>query len=88
MFGMLQYIVLAMAKNGEMIGGIIVIERQDGREFDLVSKYQPTGDQPTAIKQLTEGIEQGEKAQILLGATGLGKLLRFQTSLKMSTNRH
>ena len=82
MFGMLQYTVLAMAKNGEMIGGIIVIERQDGREFDLVSKYQPTGDQPTAIKQLTEGIEQGEKAQILLGATGTGKTFTISNVIK------
>jgi len=41
--------------------------------FDLVSKYEPTGDQPAAIKQLTTGIENGVKEQILLGATGTGK---------------
>lgn len=41
--------------------------------FKLTSKYQPTGDQPQAISQLTEGIEQGEPAQVLLGVTGSGK---------------
>jgi len=39
----------------------------------LVSDYQPTGDQPTAIKQLTEGIGNGERNQTLLGVTGSGK---------------
>ena len=42
-------------------------------EFKLTSEYQPTGDQPTAIKKLTEGVESGEKAQVLLGVTGSGK---------------
>jgi excinuclease ABC subunit B len=41
--------------------------------FQLVSKYQPTGDQPTAIQQLTEGILVGERHQVLLGVTGSGK---------------
>lgn len=41
--------------------------------FELVSHYQPSGDQPQAIQQLVTGIKQGEKAQILLGATGTGK---------------
>ena len=41
--------------------------------FKLTSKYQPTGDQPQAIRLLTEGIEQGEPAQVLLGVTGSGK---------------
>lgn len=41
--------------------------------FKLTSKYQPTGDQTQAIRQLTEGIEQGEPAQVLLGVTGSGK---------------
>lgn len=41
--------------------------------FKLTSKYQPTGDQPQAIRQLTESIEQGEPAQVLLGVTGSGK---------------
>ncbi|GEO09767.1 excinuclease ABC subunit UvrB [Segetibacter aerophilus] len=41
--------------------------------FNLVSPYQPAGDQPAAIQQLTEGILQGEKYQTLLGVTGSGK---------------
>ena len=42
-------------------------------EFKLTSKYKPTGDQPEAIRQLTEGIQSGERAQVLLGVTGSGK---------------
>lgn len=41
--------------------------------FKLTSKYKPTGDQPEAIKQLTEGIEQDVPVQVLLGVTGSGK---------------
>ena len=42
-------------------------------EFKLTSKYSPTGDQPEAIRLLTEGIQQGERSQVLLGVTGSGK---------------
>ncbi|MCT8387374.1 excinuclease ABC subunit UvrB [Leuconostoc lactis] len=42
-------------------------------EFEVVSKYEPTGDQPKAIDQLVRGINAGVKEQILLGATGTGK---------------
>src|SRR5438132_14069655 len=42
-------------------------------KFHLVSEYQPTGDQPAAIEKLTEGLEKGEKNQVLLGVTGSGK---------------
>ena len=42
-------------------------------EFKLTSDYQPTGDQPEAIKQLTDGINNGDRAQVLLGVTGSGK---------------
>lgn len=41
--------------------------------FELISSFKPTGDQPQAIRQLVEGIENGEKAQVLLGVTGSGK---------------
>ncbi len=41
--------------------------------FKLISNYSPTGDQPEAIKQLTDGITRGEHAQVLLGVTGSGK---------------
>ncbi|MBZ3775881.1 excinuclease ABC subunit UvrB [Lentilactobacillus otakiensis] len=50
-----------------------MIEREEDRKFDLVSKYKPTGDQPDAIKKLVAGINEGKKAQILKGATGTGK---------------
>lgn len=50
-----------------------MIYRQPDKMFELVSDYEPTGDQPEAIRDLTQGIEKGEKAQILLGATGTGK---------------
>ena len=42
-------------------------------DFKITSQYKPTGDQPQAIRQLTEGIQQGEPAQVLLGVTGSGK---------------
>ena len=42
-------------------------------DFKLTSKYQPTGDQPQAIRQLTEGVQEGVPAQVLLGVTGSGK---------------
>ena len=41
--------------------------------FHLTSKYKPTGDQPEAIRQLTDGLERGDRAQVLLGVTGSGK---------------
>lgn len=41
--------------------------------FKLTSRYKPTGDQPEAIRQLTEGIHRGDPAQVLLGVTGSGK---------------
>jgi excinuclease ABC subunit B len=43
------------------------------KKFDLVSNYRPSGDQPEAIKQLTEGVLAGDKHQTLLGVTGSGK---------------
>lgn len=42
-------------------------------DFKLISKYQPTGDQPEAIRQLTAGLERGDQSQVLLGVTGSGK---------------
>ena len=42
-------------------------------DYILTSKYQPTGDQPEAIRQLTDGLERGDLAQVLLGVTGSGK---------------
>ena len=42
-------------------------------EFQLTSKFSPTGDQPQAIEQLTQGVLDGVPAQVLLGVTGSGK---------------
>ena len=42
-------------------------------DFKITSKYKPTGDQPDAIRQLTEGVNNGDPAQVLLGVTGSGK---------------
>jgi len=42
-------------------------------KFELVSDFQPMGDQPDAIAQLVEGVETGDRFQTLLGATGTGK---------------
>ena len=42
-------------------------------DFKLTSKYQPTGDQPEAIRQLTESVREGDDAMVLLGVTGSGK---------------
>ncbi|MGD9665784.1 MAG: excinuclease ABC subunit UvrB, partial [Novosphingobium sp.] len=46
---------------------------QGGRKFELVSDYQPAGDQPTAIAELVEGAQNGDQTQVLLGVTGSGK---------------
>lgn len=51
-------------------------------DFELISDYQPTGDQPEAIAQLTEGIRQGLPAQTLLGVTGSGKTFTIANVIK------
>jgi excinuclease ABC subunit B len=50
--------------------------------FNLISPFQPTGDQPQAIKQLIDGINAGEKAQCLLGVTGSGKTFTMANVIK------
>ena len=50
--------------------------------YNLVSKFKPAGDQPKAIKELTEGIIEGKKFQILLGATGTGKTYTIANVIK------
>ena len=50
--------------------------------FDLVSKFNPSGDQPNAIKKLSEGIKNGKKYQVLLGATGTGKTFTIANVIK------
>ena len=50
--------------------------------FKLESKYKPSGDQPQAIKELVEGINEGKKSQVLLGATGTGKTFTIANVIK------
>ena len=50
--------------------------------FKLVSKYKPSGDQPEAIEKLVSGIKEGEKHQVLLGATGTGKTFTIANVIK------
>ena len=50
--------------------------------FELVSKYSPSGDQPEAIKELVQGIKDGKKEQVLLGATGTGKTFTIANVIK------
>ena len=50
--------------------------------FDLVSKFKPSGDQPEAIKELSKGIKDGKKYQVLLGATGTGKTFTIANVIK------
>ena len=52
------------------------------KQFELQSKYQPTGDQPEAIKELTAGVQNGVPAQVLLGVTGSGKTFTIANVIK------
>ena len=45
----------------------------NSHKFEIISQFKPTGDQPTAIKELVEGLDSGKRLQVLLGATGTGK---------------
>lgn len=59
-----------------------MIEKQTNLAFDLVSNYQPNGDQPQAIEQLIKNIKNNQKEQILLGATGTGKTFTVSNVIK------
>ena len=54
-------------------GNLIITRSSDPANFDLTSEFKPAGDQPTAIAELIEGIQTGERDQVLLGVTGSGK---------------
>ncbi len=54
--------------------------------FELVSKYEPSGDQPKAIEELVEGLKEGKKEQVLLGATGTGKTFTIANVIQ-ATNK-
>ena len=51
-------------------------------KFQLVSKYVPNGDQPEAIEKLVDGIKEGKRHQVLLGATGTGKTFTIANVIK------
>ena len=55
-------------------------------KFELVSKYEPTGDQPQAIKQLVDGLKKGEREQTLLGVTGSGKTFTMANIIEKTQN--
>ena len=48
-------------------------KHEGGKAFKIVSEFEPSGDQPLAIKELTEAAAEGERSQVLLGVTGSGK---------------
>ena len=50
--------------------------------FELISKYKPSGDQPQAIEKLVNGLNEGKKEQVLLGATGTGKTFTIANVIK------
>ena len=56
------------------------------KNFELVSSYKPSGDQPEAIKQLVEGVNRGDKFQTLLGVTGSGKTFTISNVI-VQTNK-
>lgn len=58
------------------------------REFKICSKYKPSGDQPKAIEQLTEGLLKGYDTQTLLGITGSGKTFTIANVIEKSKSQH
>ena len=56
--------------------------KREHKAFDLVSKYEPSGDQPKAIEELVEGVKSDKKYQVLLGATGTGKTFTIANVIK------
>lgn len=58
------------------------MRRQKMDKFNLISQYEPNGDQPQAIKELVKGLNDGEKEQVLLGATGTGKTFTIANVIK------
>ncbi|MBL0337898.1 MAG: excinuclease ABC subunit UvrB [Rhodospirillaceae bacterium] len=64
-----------MHRQDPLLSNTDIQEKQfsQGHKFEIVSDYRPAGDQPSAIKQLVQGLEEGAKDQVLLGVTGSGK---------------
>lgn len=72
-------------KKKKMIEYVCIYVDEGKKEFymfELVSKFQPNGDQPEAIHELVDGIENGKKHQVLLGATGTGKTFTIANVIK------
>ncbi len=61
------------------------VYQDGGVPFQVVSPFEPMGDQPKAIEQLVGGIENGQTAQVLLGATGTGKTFTIAKNDRAST---
>lgn len=73
--------VIFISKN-KNLGGNKLIQHKTEHQFELVSKYQPEGDQPEAIKKLVTNLNDNCKEQILLGATGTGKTFTISNVIK------
>lgn len=58
------------------------VHTDEGRPFEVVAPYEPTGDQPRAIEDLSQGIMHGQTAQVLLGATGTGKTFTIAKTIE------
>jgi excinuclease ABC subunit B len=58
------------------------------KEFQLVAPYAPSGDQPTAIAELVDGVLEGRKAQTLLGVTGSGKTFTMANVIAQVKSLH
>lgn len=61
---------------------MIIVRLGSDNMFNLVSKYKPSGDQPQAIEKLVQGIKEGKRDQVLLGATGTGKTFTIANIIK------
>ena len=60
---------------------------EGGKKFKIKSDFKPAGDQPEAIKKLVNGANKEEFNQVLLGVTGLEKLLQWQKSLRQQIDQ-
>src|SRR6185436_6770166 len=60
----------------------VYISRMSRASFDLQAPFQPAGDQPKAIAELTHGLERGDRFQTLLGVTGSGKTMTMANVIK------
>ncbi len=61
---------------------LTIIKKYGDKMFQIHSNYKPSGDQPQAIEKLVKGIKEGNKKQVLLGATGTGKTFTIANVIK------